>query len=416
MRPSPHPRLALVILTALNFFNYIDRSVLFAVQPLVQQEFHRSDRDFGLLTTAFFFCYMVAAPFMGMLADRYPRRLIVLIGALIWSGATLMTAITYDFETLLIRHTIVGIGEASFVIIAPAFLADLFSEDRRGKILSIFYIAIPVGTAAGYVIGGYMGHHYGWRTPFYIGAIPGFVLALCMLFVAEPRRGSRDTLEATPERTHVLGLARNGAFLCATLGMAMLTFALGGISVWMPTFLSRVRHIPLDQANLIFGLITGFNGIVATLIGGWLGDRLLRRNKGGYYLLSGAAMGLAIPAMAVAIYLPGPLMFPAIFVGEFVLFLNNGPLNAAIVNAVAAPIRSTALAVNLFIIHLLGDAFSPTLMGYISDRSSLQAAFGTALLASGLSCAILLYGARFAPRLRLAEAGGPQTRGVPTAS
>src|SRR5258706_5204828 len=124
MRPSPHPRLALVILTALNFFNYIDRSVLFAVQPLVQQEFHRSDRDFGLLTTAFFFCYMIAAPFMGILADRYPRRIIIAIGALVWSGATLLTAVTYNFETLLIRHTIVGIGEASLVIIAPAFPAE----------------------------------------------------------------------------------------------------------------------------------------------------------------------------------------------------------------------------------------------------------------------------------------------------
>jgi MFS family permease len=413
MRPSPHPRLALLILTALNFFNYIDRSVLFAVQPLVQQEFHRSDRDFGLLTTAFFFCYMIAAPFMGILADRYPRRIIIALGALVWSGATLLTAVTYNFETLLIRHTIVGIGEASFVIIAPAFLADLFNEQKRGRILSIFYIAIPVGTAVGYIVGGYMGHHYGWRAPFYVGAIPGFVLALSMMFVAEPKRGSRDTLEATPERTHLTGLARNGAFLTATLGMAMLTFALGGISVWMPTFLSRVRHIPLADANLTFGLITGFNGVVATLIGGWLGDRMLRRNQGGYYLLSGAAMGIAIPAMAVAIYLPGRLMFPAMFIGEFVLFLNNGPLNAAIVNSVSAPIRASALAVNLFVIHLLGDAFSPTLMGYISDRSSLQAAFGTALVASGLSCAILLYGARFAPRLQLDAASNNTTAALP---
>jgi len=141
---------------------------------------------------------------------------------------------------------------------------------------------------------------------------------------------------------------------------------------------------------------------VATLIGGWLGDRLLRRYFGAYYVLSGLSMGLAIPTMALAIYVAGPVMFPAIFLTEFVLFLNNGPLNAAIVNSVAAPIRATAIAVNLFIIHLLGDAFSPTLMGWISDRSSLEVAFGTAILASALSSGILLFGARFAPRLDVA--------------
>ena len=395
-------RIALALLTALNFFNYIDRYVLFAVQPLVQQEFRVSDRDFGLLTSAFFFCYMCAAPVMGWLADRYPRRVIIALGALLWSAATLLTAVTHTYGELLARHTIVGIGEASFATIAPAFLADLFGEERRGRILSIFYIAIPVGSACGYMIGGFMGHRYGWRTPFYVGAAPGFFLALSMFLIPEPKRGAKDTLAATGERTSVLGLARNPAFMCATLGMAMLTFALGGLSAWMPTFLSRVRHMPLDRANLVFGGITGFNGVVATLLGGFLGDRMLRRNSGAHYLLSSVSMGLAIPTMIVAIYVAGPAMFPAIFVTEFVLFLNNGPLNAAIVNSVAAPIRATAIAVNLFIIHLLGDAFSPALMGWISDHSSLQAAFGTAIAASFLSCVILLYGARFAPKLDVA--------------
>src|SRR6266542_5588187 len=156
------PTTALIVLTALNFVNYIDRSVLFAVQPMVQAEFHRSDAEFGFLTSAFFFCYMITAPFVGVLADRYPRKNIMIIGALVWSGATLLTAVTHDFTTLLIRHTIVGIGEATFVTIAPAFLSDMFPEHRRGRILSIFYLAIPVGTAMGYLLGGFLGHHFGW--------------------------------------------------------------------------------------------------------------------------------------------------------------------------------------------------------------------------------------------------------------
>jgi MFS family permease len=293
----------------------------------------------------------------------------------------------------------VGIGEASFVTIAPALLADLYSEDRRGRILSIFYIAIPVGTAMGYLVGGWLGPSYGWRTPFYVAAAPGVVLSLAMLALAEPQRGQSDLLHESAERASIRGLARNPAFWTATLGMAMLTFSLGGLSVWMPTFLSRNRGLPLKQANEIFGLITGFNGIVATLIGGWLGDRLLRRSAGAYYWLSGFAMAAAIPAMAVAIYVPGFAMYPAMFVAEFLIFLNTGPLNAAVVNSVGAHIRATAIAVNLFVIHLLGDVPAPPLIGKISDSTSLETAFITALIANALSAIILFYGARFAPAI-----------------
>lgn len=400
MPPKLYPRTMLALLTAINFFNYIDRSVLFAVQPLVQQEFHRNDRDFGFVTTAFFICYMASASVVGLLADRYPRKWIVVTGIIIWSGATLLTAITRDFSMLLVRHTIVGLGEASYAAIAPALIADLFPEHRRGRMLSIFYMAIPAGTAMGYMLGGYLGHLYGWRAPFYVAAVPGFVLAMALATMPEPQRGRSDLLQETPERGSLLGLVRNRAFWTATLGMAMMTFALGGASVWMPTFLSRVRGVPLDRANVFFGASTAFNGIVATLIGGWLGDKLLRRTSGAYYLVSGIGMTLALPAMLVAIYVPGKPMFPAILVAEFLLLLNTGPLNAAVVNSVGAHIRTSAIAVNLIVIHLVGDAFSPPLMGYISDRSSLATAFLAAIVAIAISAAVLYYGMRFAPPLR----------------
>src|SRR6266851_1269842 len=195
-----YPRTALVVLTALNLLNYVDRSVLFAVQPLVQAEFHRSDADFGLLTSAFFLFYMFAAPLMGPLADRYSRKLIMVVGAMVWSGATLLTAVTHSFQTLLVRHTLVGIGEASFVTIAPTFVADLFPEQKRGRILGVFYLAIPVGTALGYLVGGYLGPHFGWRSPFYVAAVPGFLFALALIFIPEPERGQFDSLQETPER------------------------------------------------------------------------------------------------------------------------------------------------------------------------------------------------------------------------
>ena len=400
-QPRLYPRTALVVLTALNLLNYIDRSVLFAVQPLVQVEFHRSDADFGLLTSAFFLFYMFAAPLMGPLADRYSRRLIIVLGAFLWSGATLLTAATHSFQTLLIRHTLVGIGEASFVTISPTLVADLFPEQKRGRILGVFYLAIPVGTALGYIIGGNLGPRFGWRSPFYVASIPGFVLALLLLFIPEPERGMHDSLPETPERSTILGLARNPAFWTATLGMATMTFALGGLSVWMPTFLSRVRGYPLARANLIFGGITAFDGTVASLAGGWLGDRLLRRTKTGYYLVSAASMAMGVPVMIVALYTTGRTMLPGILLAEFLLLLNTAPLNAALINSVGAHIRATAIAVNIFMIHLLGDALSPWLIGKISDRSSLQSGFISAVVAIAISSAILFYGMRFAPPVRL---------------
>ena len=401
--PRLYPRIALLILTALNLLNYIDRSVLFAVQPLVQSEFHLNDVQIGRVTTLFFVFYTVAAPLMGPLADRYSRRMVIVLGAFAWSGVTLLTAVTHSYLALLIRHTLVGVGEASFVTVSPTFVVDLFPEQRRGRVLGVFYLAIPVGTALGYLIGGYFGTRFGWRAPFYIAGAPGFLLAFIMMFIPEPKRGQFDSLRDTPERATVLGLVRNPAFWTATLGMAAMTFSLGGLQVWMPTFLSRVRGYSLDSANKIFGAIIAFDGIIASLAGGWLGDRLLKRKKSAYYLVSAVSLAMGVPAMMMALFTSGSAMLPALLVAAFLVLLNTAPLNAAIINSVGAHIRATAIAVNLFVIHFLGDALSPWVIGKISDRSSLQSGFISAVVAIALSSAILFYGMRFAPPLRIGE-------------
>jgi MFS family permease len=391
------PRTALIVLTALNLLNYADRNVLFAVQPLVQQEFHLDKAQIGLLTSAFLGFYMIAAPFVGPLADRYSRKLIIVLGAVFWSGLTLLTAVTHTYTELLVRHTLVGIGEATFVTIAPTFVADLFAEKKRGRILGVFYLAIPVGSAAGYLLGGYLAPHHGWRFPFYIAAAPGFLLALAVMFLKEPERGQFDSIQETKERGTILGLATNPSFLTATLGMAAMTFSLGGIQVWIPQFLYSERHFTLEKANLMFGVIIVIDGILAALAGGWLGDFLLPRMKSAYYFVSAASMLLGMPVMIVALFVKGPLMIPAIGVAAFFLLLNTAPLNAAVINSVGAHIRATALAVNIFIIHILGDVPSPTMMGWMADRRSLQAAFVLPVIAMGVSSAILFYGMKFAP-------------------
>ena len=422
MQTKLYPRTALVLLTVLNLLNYIDRSVLFAVQPLIQNEFRVTDTQIGYLTSAFLGFYMVAAPFTGPLADHYSRKLIIALGAMFWSALTLLTAVTHTYWELLVRHTLVGVGEATFVTIAPTFVADLFPEEKRGRIFGIFYLAIPVGTAAGYLLGGKLGPHFGWRFPFYIAAAPGFALALAILFVPEPERGQFDSVREVPWRTVARDgrglpylvkvirnylrqlwdrLAKNPAFVTATLGMAMMTFALGGIQVWMPTFLSRSRGYTLESANLMFGGIVVVDGILASLAGGWLGDLLLPRMKGSYYFVSAISMALGIPFMIAALFYRGPIMLPAIGIAAFFLLLNTSPLNAAVVNSVGAHIRATAIAANIFIFHLLGDVPSPTMMGWVADRRSLQTAFALPVVAMALSSAILFFGMRFAPSVQV---------------
>jgi len=409
--PQRTAGLALFLLTALNLFNFIDRYILPGVQPLVQKEFRVNDAQIGLLTTVFFFVYMIAAPITGWLGDHFPRKPLIIIGALLWSIATLFTAWVHDYETLLIRHAIVGIGEATFSIFAPALLADFYPEADRNRILSIFYITIPVGGALGYLTGGILGQHFGWRVPFFIAALPGFLIAMAFLFVREPSRGSADSLTPTLNRATLSGLTRNPAFWCATLGLAMWTFAVGGISTWLPTFLVRFGSMSVAKAGTVAGGLTVVCGLLGTIVGGWVAQRWQHHNHRALYMLSGWGSVLAIPFAAAVFFGPPSVFIAGAFLAEFFLFLGTGPLNAAIVNSVAAPIRATAISVNLFIIHVLGDAFSPTLIGKISDATNLRIGLGVTLISLAASGAILFLGARYAPRLFSTTRNGRPTSG-----
>jgi MFS transporter, Spinster family, sphingosine-1-phosphate transporter len=393
--------LALVLLIGLNLLNYIDRYILPGAQPLIQSEFHATDQQMGALTTALFITYMLVAPATGWLGDRYKRKWLIIAGAVLWSLATLATAWVHDYWTLYIRHALVGVGEATFGIYAPSVLADFYPERERNRILSIFYTVIPVGAALGYVLGGVMGTAWGWRTPFFLCAIPGLIIAALYGWLArEPVRGASDHIRPTHDRATVLGIFTNPAFLTATLGLAALTFAMGGISAWVPTFLNRVTGLPLGKANLYLGAITVIDGIAGTLVGGWIAQRWLRTNHRALYLLSFWSVALTLPFGVLTFFGPAKFVIPALFAAEFFLFLNTGPLNTALVNSVSAPVRATAISINLLCIHLFGDTFSPQIIGYFSDRTkNLGIALGLTLVALIVSALILFFGARFAPPL-----------------
>ena len=409
LRPRIGPALGtLSLLLALNLLNYIDRYILPGAQPLIQREFRATDQQMGALTTALFFFYMFAAPASGWLGDWFRRKPLIITGAVLWSVATLGSAFVHSYWSLYFRRAMVGVGEATFGIFAPAVLADFYPERERNRILSIFYLAIPVGAALGYLAGGELGSQWGWRSPFLICAIPGLLVAVLYGFWGrEPKRGASDRGGPTAARTvswhsfrefagQFFKLLRNPAFLTSTFGMAEITFALGGISAWVPTFLHRVNGLSVANASLVVSAITVVDGIAGTVTGGWIAHRWLRTDHRALYLLSFWSVVLTLPFGILVFFGPHAFRIPALFVAEFCIFLNTGPLNAAIVNSVNGAVRATAISVNLFCIHAFGDTFSPQIIGAISDHSTLSIGLGVTLVSLLLACAILWYGARFA--------------------
>jgi len=401
---------ALTLLTALNFVNYIDRYILPGVQEQVKHEFHVSDAALGSLTLWFFVTYMCAAPLTGWLGDRLPRKPLIVLCALMISAVNVLTGTVHQFDSLLLRHAVLGIGEASLGIYAPALLADFYPEDDRNRILTIFYTAIPVGAALGYLIAEMVGARWGWRMPFYVSAVPGLLIAvLIWIFLREPARGATDATSNTrvphpsqPHRdgwdsTHVLSLASNAPYLYATLGMAMTTFSMGGISAWMPSFLQRAGFSP-NTVGLTLGGITAGAGLGGTAIGGWIAQRWLRTNHRALYLVSAWSALVTVPFGVLCFFGPRATMLPALALAMFSIFLGTGPLNAAIVNAVPATVRATAIAIELFLIHALGDTPSPRLIGMVSDHTTLSTGLGLTLVSMLIATALLFLGARTVPR------------------
>lgn len=401
-RPPVSPALVtLILLIALNLLNYIDRYILPGEISLIQREFRATDQQMGALTTALLFVYMLVAPATGWLADRFPRKPLIIFGAVFWSLATLATVWVHDYRTLYIRHALVGVGEATFGFIAPAVLADFYPDRDRNRILSIFYLAIPIGAALGYLAGGQIGSAWGWRAPFFVCALPGLLVAgLFWIWGREPVRGASDHVKATLNRSTFRGLFQNPAFLTASFGLAALTFAMGGISAWVPEFLRRSVGLSAGSASLVVGATTVVDGILGTLVGGWVAQRWLRTNHRALYLLSFWSVALTLPCGILLFFGPRAWAVPSLVAAEFFMFLNTGPLNAAIVNAVGAPVRATAIALNLFCIHFFGDTFSPQIIGAISDKTrNLRLGLGATLVSLVVSCVILWAGARFAPPL-----------------
>jgi len=402
-RPSSGARIALGLLLTINLFNYIDRQVLAAVEPEIRQTFF-SPGDLNAMTktgwlgSAFLVTYMLSAPVLGFLADRVSRWVIVGTAVILWSLASGGSGLAATFGILFATRICVGIGEGGYGPAAPTILADLYPIETRGRIMALFCAAIPVGSALGYVIGGQIGAHWGWRWAFYTVAPPGLLLGLLCFWQRDPRVASHHLMQQMPRRglTDYLRLFQTRSYLFNCIAQTLMTFAAGGLGYWISAYLDFRNQSPA-AARTIFGLITVVAGLSSTLIGGIIADKLRSRFAGSYFWVSGIGMLIACPTFVVSLYVPFPAAWFAMFVAIFFLFLNTGPSNTALANVSMPAVRATAFAVNILIIHFFGDVQANWLLGYIGGHTNIRVAFlfvSAIILASGVAW---IMGAKYLP-------------------
>ncbi len=400
MKKDHAPTLSLAFLTGLNLFNYLDRYVLPAVLTPLQKDLHLNGGDAGWANTAFMLGYFVTSPFFGYLGDRFSRKWLIAFGIFIWSLGTTLTAFSTGFAMLLAFRVLVGLGEASYATLSPAWLSDLYPPAKRNNALTIFYVAIPVGSALGFIAGGLVLGHAGtsallialkhfcerfvgplgsgagdWRPAFLLAGAPGLILALGLLFLREPARGETETAAGTSSSAHatptlgdVASLFRIADFNLILVGYTAYTFALAAFGFWAAKFLNQVHDVKYENADHFFGLTLVVTGLVATMAGGFAATAWQRRFPAGYSTLLAISVLLAIPVATVAFVTSNTLLSQGCLAGAmFLLFLPTGPINTLIVESVPVMLRASAMALSIFVIHLFGDLWSPLIVGKLSD-------------------------------------------------
>ena len=391
-RPVPGGRTALALLLGINLFNFIDRYVLASVEPEVRAHFFAANDPHahllsGSLGSAFLWSYMVSSLIFGWIGDRFSRWLIIGLGVILWSIATAGSGLATTFAFLFAMRLLVGVGEGGYGPAAPTIIADSFPLSIRGRVMSYFYSAIPFGSAIGYAIGGFVAARWGWQTAFFVVGPPGILLGIACFFRRDPRLAPhhlRPKRRATWE--DYIRLARTPSYVLNTLAMTALTFAIGGMSFWVPGYL-QYRGMP-PSSRIVFGGILALGGLTATLSGGLAGDYFRKRFAGSYFLVSGIGVMIAFPFSVLMLFTPFPAAWIMMFVAIFFLFFNTGPANTALANVTPPQVRATGFAVNIFVIHLLGDAAAPPLIGAVADRTNLNVAF---FVVSAMMCVAGLF-------------------------
>lgn len=379
MNDPKYARRVMMLVFGLSLFNYIDRQVLYAVFPLIKTDLRLSDAELGFLASSFMIVYMCFAPFVGYFGDRVRRPLIIGVSAIFWSLSTLFSGLVKNYGQLIATRSAVGIGEAGYGTVCPSFLAEWFPVERRARVMALYALAIPAGSAVGYLLGGFLGHHFGWRNAFFIVAVPGILLGIIALFL-------KETPEKNARSEHIsfsgyFALLKNRTFLLICLAQSVGTFSVGGLAAWMPSYFVRSFDVSVAKAGFLFGAITVAAGLLGNFAGGWAADWLRKRTKRSYFIVGYMSFFLSIPFGVGAIMADSlNLCLVLMFFAEFFIFAYSGPYHAAIVEVVPVTMRSMAFAVDIFIIHALGDAISPFLLGVVSDGAGLPFAMFLAMI------------------------------------
>jgi MFS transporter, Spinster family, sphingosine-1-phosphate transporter len=385
--PPGYARVALGVLFLVNLFNYIDRQIIFGVFPLVKEDLGLTDAELGWLGSAFMLLYMLASIPLGILGDRLARNRLIAVGVAVWGAATFLSGLAASYWQLFLTRVLVGIGEASYGPTATAMVSDLFPKARRGFVNGLFNAAIPVGGAIGVTLGGVVGIRFGWRAAFLLVGLPSFVLAWLAWRLSDPPRGGQDlvgdgpVVAAVPApplpwlASGILGLFRTPTFLMVCVVGMLVAFATGAFAAWLPTYLYRVKRLPLREATVWYGALSAGGGLLGVIVGGLVGDALARRTPAGHLITVGGGFILSAPFGVLFLLHDSPRVFlPALFFAVFFLILYVGSVNAVIHNVVHPSLRATAVAIFVLLIHMGGDFLSPGIVGLISDRRSLQGA------------------------------------------
>ena len=383
----------LVLFSLINLVNYIDRYVVAAILEPLGADLALNDAQRGRLTFVFVIVYMLTAPVFGALADRYHRPRLIAAGVSIWSLATMAGALVHDYTMLLVVRSFVGVGEAAYASLGPAVLSDCIPESQRARRFTWFYLAIPVGSALGYALGGLVAQHYGWRAAFLVAGVPGLILTTFLLGLADPERGA---LDATKERVHLdrLGARVAAAFgnriwLACTASYVAYTFAMGALSTWAPSLLQRRFRVEIGAAGTTFGAIAVVTGILGTFIGGFVTDRGQRRFPNLGVDFSAVTLLLAAPFVLWGLRSDNlTLAYTLFFVAMLLLFVNTSPVNALSVSCLPASARASGTAINVLLIHLFGDAISPELAGRRSTAAQAAGMSPGDALTHGLEVAL----------------------------
>lgn len=367
-----NPKVILLILLLINLFNYIDRQVLFAVFPLLAKDLNLNDAQLGLLGSVFMIVYTLTAPVIAYFADKSPRQIWISVCAVLWSTATALTGLAKNFYNIAIARSFIGVGEAGFTSVSPSLAAEGFNENIRARILAILGLALPLGSALGYLLGGVIGQHYGWRMAFYILSVPGFLLGVWAFVYIKDKRKIRNTEKI--KISNYLQFFKSKSFVYVCLAEAMATFTLGGLAAWMPTYFHRYFGFSVAEAGTYFGIMIIIAGSIGTLGGGVLADFLNKFTKKAYFYTSLLGYLVALPLGLLALLCEAKLLALICFGIAMSFVFMQTSLNAAIISLTSVKIRSMAFAFHIFIIHALGDALSPMAIGKISQAFDLQLA------------------------------------------